>query len=284
MNYIDNLNNPLVITYCNKFKSTNFENTRRFVETLKNNNWEYLILGEGEEWKGFISKMIAYKNYLKNINSDKIVIISDAHDVYCIKNSKLFINDFKNINKKIIVSMEIFAEGSINYKSDKEYVQVTWLGHYFEYNNINYNIIEKKFVNSGLICGYAKDLYNLFDWMLTNNFTDDQKALGAYMNLYPNKVYADISNKLLHTTTCFVNGGLHNNSQVVDSPSISELVGQQSYFLHIPGINGSKGQNFLYESIYKILQVINFNELQKIYPNYNFINYKDYYESKENNL
>jgi hypothetical protein len=284
MNYIDNLNNPLVITYCNKFKSTNFENTRRFVETLKNNNWEYLILGEGEEWKGFITKIIAVKKYLENINPDKIVVISDAHDVYCIKNSNLFINDFKKLNKSIIVSMELFAEGSINYNNNKDYYQVTLLTTYFKNNNININNINKKYVNGGLICGYANELLIFYNWMLENNYTDDQKAIGSYMNTYSDKVYADISNELLHTTTCFVNGGLHNNSQVVDSPSISELVGQQSYFLHIPGINGSKGQNFLYESIYKILQVINFNELQKIYPNYNFINYKDYYESKENNL
>ena len=35
---------PLVITYCNKYKNNNFENTRRFVETLENNNWNYYIL------------------------------------------------------------------------------------------------------------------------------------------------------------------------------------------------------------------------------------------------
>ncbi|MBF0259585.1 MAG: hypothetical protein HQK62_12235, partial [Desulfamplus sp.] len=67
---------------------------RRFVETLNNNKWEYKILGEDDEWKGFITKANAVKNYLKSIHPEKIVIISDAHDVYCLKNPKHFVNEF----------------------------------------------------------------------------------------------------------------------------------------------------------------------------------------------
>lgn len=269
---------PLVITYCNKYKTENYENTNRFVETLKNNNWEYVILGEGEQWNGFITKIIAIKNYLENINSEKIVVISDAHDVYCLKNSKNFINDFKSFNKNIVVSMELFAEGLVTYDFNKDYYQVTWLGPYFESNNIDYKNINKKFVNGGLYCGYAKTIYLFYKWMLFKKYTDDQKALGAFMNQYPNVVYPDFNNKLLHTTTSFVNGGTSNEKQTHDSPTLSELVGQHSYFLHIPGINGSKGQNFLYENIYKLLKFINLNELQSLYPYYNLINYEEYYE------
>jgi len=281
---IDNLDIPLVITYCNKYNKTNrtgSDNTNRFVETLENNSWNYIILGEGEKWDGFITKIIAIKNFLENINPEKVVIISDAHDVYCLKNPKYFINDFKSYNKSIVVSMELFAEGSINYDFNKSYFQVTWLNAYFKHNNINYKNINKKFVNGGLYCGYAKNIYDFYNWLLLNNYVDDQKALGAFINENPNIAYLDINNELLHTTTSLVNCGIHTNNQIVDSPSINELIGQKSYFLHIPGINISKGQNFLYENIYKLLKFINFNESQKIYPHYNLVDYKLYYEKEE---
>lgn len=276
---MEDLNKPLVITYCNKYKTNNYENTRRLVETLEKNNWDYMVLGEGEEWKGFTTKMIAYKNYLNLLNPEKIVVISDAHDVYCIRNSQLFINDFKLLNKNIIVSMELYAEGSLIYDPNINYVQVTWLGPYFEFNNIDYNKINRKFVNSGLIAGYAKDILEYFNWSLKNNYIDDQKALGAYINTFPNTVYTDLDANFLHTTGSFICGGLNSHIQVSDSPSINELIGQKSYFLHIPGLNFSPGQKFLYESIYKVLQFLNYNVVQKIYENYDLINFKKYYQN-----
>lgn len=275
----NDLLNPLVVSYCNKYNRTDksgHENTRRFIETLDNNNWNYTILGEGEEWKGFNYRMETYKNYLKTLDPNKIVIMSDAHDVYCLKKPNMFINEFKTLNKDIIVGLEIFAEGSPLYYEKKDYFQVIWLGPYFKHNNINYNKLNKKFVNAGLIFGYAKNIIEFYEWALNNNYTDDQKALGKFMNTYPDKVGIDLNNDMIHTTTAFVNAGIESINQFKDSPNLNELIGQSSYFIHIPGHAISKGQDFLYNVVYKILLLINFNVMQNLYPYYNLIDYKEY--------
>ena len=269
---------PVVISYCNKYKTENFENTCRFVNTLELNNWEYKIIGHGEIWNGFITKMTGYRDYLKTLDSNKIVVISDAHDVYCTRNSTNFIKEFNKYNANIIVSMEMFAEGSLAYSKEREpYFQVTWLGEYFKYHNIDPNSTFKKYVNSGLLIGYAKHLLHLFNWCLENNYTDDQKALGAYMNKYPEGVYADINNNILHTTSSFVNIGLQHKNQMDDAPSFDELMGRRSFFLHIPGIGISNGQKYLYTNIYNFIKAFNSKEAKKIYPNYDIENFENYH-------
>ena len=107
--------NPLVVTYCNKFKETNHENTRRLGETLQNNDWAHVVLGEGETWVNYMTKMSAYRRHLETLPPDKIVIISDAHDMYCLRNVHYFVSEFKALNKPIVVSAEFFAEGRINH-------------------------------------------------------------------------------------------------------------------------------------------------------------------------
>lgn len=275
------MNNPLVITYCNKYKNTYFENTNRFIETLNFNNWDYIILGENDQWNGFITKITAVKNYLDKLiltEPNKVIVISDAHDVLCVRNSHTFIDEFKKYNKQIIVSMEVLAEGSIFYDKNKSYFQVTCLEEYFKYYNINYNIVKKKYVNGGLIAGYAKNVLDFYNWLFENNYTDDQKALGAYMNLYPELIFADTDDEVLHTTNSFIASGLHSNIQVKESPCLSEFVGQKSFFLHFPGINASNGQKLLYNVSYQILQSLNFKVLQNLYPEYNLLIFKKYYE------
>jgi hypothetical protein len=273
----NDLNKPLVITYCNKYKSEQFENTVRLTETLNNNNWEYVVLGDGDEWKGFMTKIIAYKNYLITLQPKKIVVIADAHDLYCLRNSSSFIDNFKKYKSQIVVSMEHLAEGSIYYDKNKSYYQVTWLEKYFNYYNINYEKFSRKFVNSGLICGYAEDLINCINFLFDNNYDDDQKGLGDYMNKYPENVFADINAELLHTCVSMVNSGLISQSQTMDSPSLNELIGQKSFFIHIPGIINSKGQKYLYDKVYEIFKIFNINELKQLYPQYNLDLFYKYY-------
>ena len=280
----NDLLNPVVISYCNKYKSENFENTRRFVETLENNKWQYHILGEGEIWKGFAYRMATYKNFLNTLHPNKIVVVSDAHDVYCLKNPDCLISEFKNFNKGMIVGLELFAENSLVYDKNKDYFQVTWLGPYFKHNNIDYNQLLKPFVNAGLIIGYAKDIINFYEWSLNNDYKDDQLALGAYMNAFPDKVYADLNSDMLHTTTAFINCGIQSRKQFYDSPCLNQFIGQSSYFIHIPNIKGSKGQEFLYNVIYEILQLLNFNIIQNIYPYYELSKFKNYYTYVDNSI
>lgn len=73
------------------------------------------------------------------------------------------------------------------------------------------------------------------------------------MNKFPDKVAADIHASVLHTSGYGVNGGTYTKNQWEDSPSFAELTGKKSFFLHIPGINGSKGQMKIYNMVKKLL-------------------------------
>ena len=52
---------PLVITYDN----APTENTRLFLRTLEKNKWNYKLIGEGETWRGFITKLNGCANYIR---------------------------------------------------------------------------------------------------------------------------------------------------------------------------------------------------------------------------
>jgi len=277
----NDINVPLVVTYCNKYKETNYENTHRLVTTLKNNNWDHVVLGEGEHWENFMTKIKACKHYLETLHPDKIVIITDAHDVYCLRNVHYFVEEFRALQKPIIASMELFAEGRLNYNPNQTYQQVEWLGPYFEHHGMRIGPTDsvKKYINGGLICGYAKNLRHLNSWMFENGYTDDQKATAAYANAHPDDVHLDMDASILHTCTSSVNFGLHAQAQHVDSPSFSELFGHSAYFLHIPGLNCGGGQPMLYDVVHDVLQKYNArNAIQLPNHNYNYVLFKHYHE------
>lgn len=256
---------PLLISYEND--NTN-SNTQDFVDTLNCHKWNYHILGNGEKWINFIeNKIKSSLNCLKTIHPKQVVVISNARDVVCLRKPSNFINEFKKYDKKIVVSMELFAEGLMDYDPNKSYFQVTWIEKYWKHYNIDHTKIMRKFVNSGLVSGYAEDLITCFQWMIDNDYTDDQKGLGAYMNEFPELFYADIDADILHTMGAFVNAGLREkNIQNQDAVTLLELTGIKSYFIHIPGIGISKGQELAYNEIKKILKSLNQTKLMELYP------------------
>ena len=262
---------PLVISYCNSVINNTNPNTKNFITTLEKNDWNYTILGRGDKWISFVeTKVKCILSYLKNINPKQIVVISDARDVFCVRNKHNFIKDFNKYNKKILISMELFAEGQMNYEPTKTYFQVTFIENYWKWYNIEHNKINRKYVNAGLITGYVEDLIHCFQWVVDNNYTDDQKGIGSYINTFPELCYADINADILHTSCAFVNGGREDkNIQNQDSITFLELTGIKSYFIHIPGLNGSKGQQLAYDEINKTLNILNQVKVIDVYSHYN---------------
>jgi len=262
------MDEPIVISYCNSEINNTHPGTQLFINTLINNDWKYHIIGRGEKWNGYISKLKGYYNFLLTLDPKQIVVISDARDVYCVKRPKNFIKDFKRFNKKIVVSMELFAQGQFDYYHNKDYWQVTWIEKYWQMYNIDTSKIYRKYVNSGLISGYVEELIKFFKWALDSKYTDDQKALGAYVNTFPELVYADINAELLHTTGAFITGATYDITiQSMDSPTFSELAGLTTYFLHIPGTN-LRGQKILYESVNSTLVFLHSKKLPEAYPEF----------------
>jgi len=248
--------NPLVVS----IETNPNAYTAYFIKTLIENNWDYDLIAIGKPWKGMISKLEYFPEYLQTLNPEKLVILSDSRDVFCVRPPEYFEEAFKTFNKPILVSLEIYCQGQPNdsaVKNPKDIWQCVPLNEYWKYQKNKPTV--RRYVNAGLIAGKVKDLIEYFNWVKTTSWDDDQASLGDFMNKFPDKVAGDIHASVLHTSGYGVNGGTFTKNQWEDSPSLAELTGKKNFFLHIPGPNISKGQMKIYNMVKKILIEDNVN-------------------------
>ena len=258
----NNINIPIVISY--ETDSNNI-NSSMFKKTLDKYGWEYKMIGQDIQWSGFIDKINGYYNELCILPDDKITVLSDARDVFCLRKPDFFIEKISTIiDKQIIISTELFLRGHMNWSAQQIsnvlnepdfFYQGVPLDKYWSFYNIQ-NKPNRKYVNSGLIVGKVVYLKKALKWILDNHYKDDQLGFSMYTNEFPEYVYLDYDAKYIHTSGGFINGSLYNHSiQTCDVPSFVELLGLSSYFLHIPGIEGSIGQKHIYKIIYTLFEL-----------------------------
>lgn len=275
----NNINFPIVISY---ETDTDNKNYILYKKTLENNKWDYKFIGQGLKWNGFRDKIIGYYNEIQKYPDNKIFILTDARDVFCLRSSKFLMDKINNIiDTKIIISAELYLRGNLNWTTqqieDKLKIDPTYfyqgvqLIQYFDYYNKSDSLPSRKYLNSGLIIGKASNLKTMFKWCIDNNYNDDQLALAEYTNKFPEQIYLDYDANFLHTSTAFVNCSTSNfNIQIQDSPTFQELSGMTSYFLHIPG--KGIGQTQLYNMIYNLF---NNNLIKNLYSLYNIQPHND---------
>ncbi len=280
--YMNDLNKPIVISYENQL--VNNANAKMFKKTLDQNNWEYLFIGENKKWQGVMDKIFGFYESLLLMPDNKIVILSDSRDVFCLREPEFFIEKVKNIiDTKIIVSTEMFLLSQMNWSKQQIeekklrnplfFFQGKPLDNYWKFNNKENDIPFRKYANSGLIVGKSCNLIKLCKWIIDNNYQDDQLGVCDYINKYPELIHLDYDACFFHTSTFGVNGSLYNHSiQKQDTPTFSELLGFSCYFLHIPGIYSSNGQKLIYNILYDFFdkQVsVNMYKLYGVNPNIN---------------
>ncbi len=126
------------------------------------------IIGVGNKWTGFLSLIpwIAdYLNGLKDVD-DKIVIITDAYDVFYISNLELIEKKFKSMDVDILWSSE------------------KWYSHQLESDRLFYDTLsseilsEYKYLNTGGCIGYVGDLKRFF-----NNIKDSIEGDEKFMKV-----------------------------------------------------------------------------------------------------
>lgn len=205
-----------IVSFANK-------NNSGLVNFLKSfekfNGWNLNIIGKNMKWKGWITRMNSYRDFAKQSNPDKLLVLLDAFDVLCINHSNDFEKKFNQINKKYIFGCEYNCNiiGG-NCKKPKNWQKI---------NNI-YNL----FVNGGCIIAKAKDIVYLWDWCINNNHTiDDQKALGYFMDDHPFDVFLDINKIFVHNDLYgYTDLSIQENQIFLDNKKLS------SYFIHFPGL------------------------------------------------
>lgn len=129
------------------------------IQSCKTNNIDLVTLGWGDKWQGFAWRWKLYKDFIKNLNDNDIVLWIDAYDVLIMDKKRIIINKFKKFNTGVVFG----ADESI-------------------ISNVAFNNCNKPILNGGSHIGYAKYIKVLVELMLDNNLStkwnnDDQNML-----------------------------------------------------------------------------------------------------------
>ncbi len=140
---------------------------KRYVKSCKKYGINPIILGLGEKWMGGNMaegpggghKINLLKNFLDNMNDNKLIVFTDCYDVIMNNNINILIEKYKRLfNGKIV-----FA-GETSCWPDKN------LELRYPYSTKN---ILTRFLNSGVFIGYSNDIKNILMTEIINN-NDDQ--------------------------------------------------------------------------------------------------------------
>ncbi len=238
-------NNLYIVTVATELKYY----MKYLIESIKNNNGELVILGYGEEWKGFNWKFKMTIEFLKKVNPNDIVCFVDGYDVVCTRNLDELIETFKNVQKrencKIIVGNDRLVDPTYNI-----------------FTELYFGKCKNEFINTGTYIGYAKDILEVLEFIHKDNFYDDQDdqiLLINYCNLKPNNIYIDTQNEIF---LVLVNSFKNIKKDITyDNKQLIYKQTSKPFFVHAPAstylddiiintgcnhLDGNKIQNDLY--------------------------------------
>jgi len=174
-----------------------------FQELINNEyNIPIKVLGWGTEWKGFMDKFKSMYSYIKTLPDDDVVFFIDGFDSVINQPLEKIKEIFSEFNSDIILSLD--------HTNDNIPFGLKYLG-IKSFGTCKNDLV----ANSGLYCGYNKDIQKLLKYVLNKNYSsDDQRNLNEACQ-YFNNIYIDSEKKLFDnlnhynryfdkTDSCFV--------------------------------------------------------------------------------
>jgi hypothetical protein len=148
-------------------------------EDLVNNKFgvDVTVLGMGEKWQGFIARAKSYRNYLDTLPDDEIIVFIDGFDSYILKSITNLQTMFESFDCDIVVSRD--SDRTFNYTRDKVFGKCK--------NGLT--------ANAGMIIGYVSSLRYLFDAIINERSSDDQRNLNYVCKYFP-KLMIDTDNQI----------------------------------------------------------------------------------------
>ncbi len=206
-----------------------------FEKSLAKFGYQYERLGSGEKWGGWRHRMQLYQQACSARDPQELIILTDADDVLFTKEPTGLKEQFEKFGTPIVASAEHSCGGNC-----------TPLTNYWKIKG-NSSAYTSIYVNCGGMIGKAGDLAKMWKWMYDQGYTDDQRALGSYINNFPDQVSLDVESAIFYVVDSklehnfkFDKGRLvsfvHPNDQTTISP----------YVLHFAG-------NFYYPAIENLL-------------------------------
>lgn len=212
------------------------------VDTLKKSGFEYNILGVGEKWGGWRHRMQSYRDAAAKIAASgpaALAVCMDAYDALAVRpnspNSRQTLQTiFSGFGKPLVLSLEQECMGNCLPIKD-------WWNHEGQKYLINGVPPKERYVNGGLVIGYAWAVADLYNWMLENGFEDDQIGLAKYALAHPRGWVPDVDGKIFRNRVYGAQIGKE------------DLDGRGCFFAHYPGMRDWNGTAYD-ETVRKILK------------------------------
>ncbi len=168
--------------------------TESYFNILKESCPDIIILGDGDKWKNFYTKIHKILDFCKTKNPDDIICVVDGFDTVVLSSLDEILNKYKLLNYDIV-----FSKGSnINNIFDK-YTQDKLYGRYNNY-----------LLNSGMYIGNVESIIKF--WKDINHTDNNQKyATKTCRNSTDIKIGIDINNEL------FYNYSKIDNIEILDN-------------------------------------------------------------------
>ncbi len=165
-----------------------------FIESCGRNNFEPVILGWGEKWIGYGKKLIAVREYIKNLPGKEVVIIVDAFDV-------IFLSGIDEIEYKFNKSSSSFLCGALNLG------KLSGRLYNFEFNRSGIKLpatpTSYNFPNTGTWISHAGYAVYLIDELINKfHMTDETMDQRLFTSIYAQNLYnmnIDWKSEIIHT-------------------------------------------------------------------------------------
>jgi hypothetical protein len=178
-------------------------------KTCKENDADFVVLGLGEKWGGYIWKFNKMIDYLKTLEPNEIVCFVDGYDVICIKN-------LKDVKEKFLHFSKIHKSKIIIGKDNNSLFPEIIRKYYFG----------KIPINSGTYIGKSGDILNVLEKsrILFPDVIDDQILIIKYAESFPNEIFVDENFDFFYVYMFpFTESDVKGNPYFVHAPGCSLL-------------------------------------------------------------
>ena len=266
VNYRRNKSNVLVVIYETDLSNSHLQHLK---ESLKKNFYNYVILTD-KKWNGFGAKIRKIQEYLRKLDPNQLVIVSDARDVLSVNfNSAQLVAAVREkveIESKVIVSTEIgccvpakHKPGDLRTttgkvlkrtydKGEGENKDSLWKRMFSlraKSKNVKHPIEHKQsiYLNAGIYCGKAKNIVGIYKLMNIVDKEDDQLIMSEIFYHYPNKFHLDYNREFFsnsHVWDSFNNKPIKDDTGCFyEKDSEGKIrdtyIDSTPFFVHTPG-------------------------------------------------
>jgi len=196
-----------------------------FMENDNRSMLQHRVIGLDEKWGGWPHRMRCYRDAAAEIaRSDlgAVVVCMDAYDALSVRSGDGLLKTFLSFDRPLVLSLEKMCMG--NCKSLRDWWRTDGNPYLTKAGITNGKAPKDRYVNGGMLMGYAWAIRDMYNWMLDTKQSDDQLGLGRYALAHRDRWAPDVL------------GILFKNKLFGESLTEQDLAGNGVYFAHFPGM------------------------------------------------